>query len=124
MLNSKDTHLLFIHPAGPPTEPIIDELTRKAAAMWRARRTDPNGYRGVHECTSPGCGVTSDNKNHFVTSPGASGELMTNSLMVHYIAVHRNEISERDLGIVAAATDSTEPSESEIRGGRPYIRTR
>lgn len=87
------TKLLFIEPSDRPSaKPVIDELTCKmAAALREAERINPT--RGWHTCY---CRATSDNCEHLLPNG-----LITNSLSVHYLAHHRNEISREELGKVA-----------------------
>lgn len=88
------TTLLFIEPSDrPSTEPLIDDLTRRMQAAWNARVSPNSGFRGVHTCR---CGEQSDNKNHTVHAADGTA-LVTNSLCVHYLMYHRDEVPESEL---------------------------
>lgn len=104
--------ILMVEPSGAGSkEPLIDELTRKMTAAWRNRRDAASGYRGFHCCV---CGACSSNCDHWVT--GADGnELLTNSLCIHYLAYHREELSENELAKVQALTHrEVEPTNEEL----------
>ncbi len=104
--------LLMIEPEGQATqEPLVDEITRKMTAAWRAARHSDYGYRCFHQCT---CGATSDNKDHWILVNNQ--ELSTNSLAIHYLAFHRENISEAELRKVASLTFGEEkPTIEELR---------
>ena len=102
--------LLMIEPQGKATQPIIDELTRKVTAAWRNSTPSNGGYRGFHQCE---CGAQSDNYDHFVIVDGQ--KLLTNSLMVHYIACHRDQVPPAELKKAAAlAYGEAEPTAEEL----------
>lgn len=83
MINPKG--ILYIEPSAVTSpQPLIDELTRKMTAAYR-RSTVGTTWRGVHTCN---CGVHSDNCEHKL-----SNGVQTNSLCIHYLAFHRDEIS-------------------------------
>ncbi len=87
---------------------LIDELTRKMTAAWRQRRDSEDGYRGFHTCA---CGALSDNKDHWV-----GDGLLTNSLCIHYLAFHRDDIPQEELDKVRALTyGEEEPNEKELK---------
>lgn len=112
MITSSDRHLLFIEPKlAPYTSPIIDEVTRKITAAWRVRQSSDARYRGVHSCTGRGCRATSDNADHFV------GGMMTNSLCIHYVAYHRDEVPVWDIeAILRLQAGEAEPTIGEMTG--------
>ncbi len=95
-------------------EPVIDDLTRKMTAAWRQALLGP-AYRGQHICR---CGVMSDNCDHYVG--GGRGEgLLTNSLCIHYLAYHRDDIPDVELEKVRSlAFGEEEPSEKELAAPR------
>lgn len=99
--------ILMVEPSvKTATTPIIDELTRKMTAAWRQRRDDEEGYRGFHTCA---CGAFSDNKDHWV------GGLLTNSLCLHYLAFHRDDLPQEELDKVRALDyGEEEPTEKEL----------
>jgi hypothetical protein len=102
--------IMMVEPSGKTsTTPLIDELTRKMVAAWRKRRDSEHGYRGFHVCA---CGVFSDNKDHWV---GNGDGLLTNSLCVHYLAFHRDDVPQEELDKVRAlAHGEEEPNEREL----------
>ncbi len=108
----KRKSLLMINPTAQiSAQPLVDELTRKMTAAWRNCRTNPDGYLGFHTCA---CGAESDNKDHWIRYQG--GEGLTNSLCIHYLAFHRDEISEEELQKVALLEDGeAEPTEVELQ---------
>jgi hypothetical protein len=100
--------ILYIEPSkNVSQEPIIDELTKKMTAAFRLAKRGP-GYRGWHTCA---CGAHSSNCDH--TLP--NGE-KTNSLCVHYLAYHRDEVSVGQLEKVAALNSGeAEPNQEELK---------
>ena len=100
--------ILYIEPsARTSAEPVIDDLTRKMAAAYRLGTPGP-GYRGVHTCA---CGVMSSNCDY--TLPGGD---QTNSLCVHYLAFHRDEVPASQLEKVRRLnSDEVEPTEDELK---------
>ena len=100
--------ILMIEPSALSGTALIDELTRKMTAAWRQRRDADEGYRGFHRCA---CGALSDNKDHWV------GGRLTNSLCIHYLAFHRDDIPPEELDKVRALTcGEEEPNEKELAG--------
>lgn len=111
MIQIDDKHLLMIEPTGAPTEPVIDDITRKLTAAWRQRWTSPFGYRGFHSCTGDGCLAASDNRDHRVMG------LETNSLCIHYVAQHRADVPQEMLDLIASwDIAGVEPSLVELTG--------
>jgi hypothetical protein len=99
-------HLLFIEPQLPcSAEPVIDEYTRRmAGALLSASKQA--AYRGIHRCI---CGATSTNCNYIVRiQQRVAGSpwhgLLTNSLAVHYLALHRDEVPSEELAKVLTLT--------------------
>ena len=108
---------LMIEPSKPASaEPLIDEVTRKVVAIWR-RKTWTSGTircRGWHTCS---CGAHSDNGMHRL---GDVKGPETNSLMVHYVAYHRDEVPAADLVVIEECSITGEaPSEKELKGTKP-----
>lgn len=111
MITSQPDHLLFIEPTGAPTPPIVDDITRKLTAAWRQRRTSPFQSRGQHSCTGAACDAMSDSADHTVAG------LATNSLCIHYVAMHRAEVSQEDLDRIASFELGTaEPTVDDLAG--------
>lgn len=70
-----------------------------------------NGWMGLHPCTSCDYKVSSDSHNYSL-----SNLEVTNSLCIHYLAFHRDEISKDQLQRVAALFDGEEePTEDELK---------
>jgi len=101
--------ILIVEPSSRVSPlPLIDELTRKMTAAWRRRRESDDCFRGVHWCP---CGATSDNRHHYIGSEG----ILTNSLCIHYLAFHREELPQEELDKVRAlAFGEEEPTEEEL----------
>lgn len=116
---SSDRHepedVLYIRPGTKGTaEPVIDSLTRKMSAAFRASESTGVHWRGFHACR---CGVNSDNTDYILPN----GQ-QTNSLCVHYLAFHRDEVPAEELAKVAALeSGEAEPSSEELtlREGQP-----
>jgi hypothetical protein len=101
--------LLYIRP-GPetPDEPLIDSLTRKMTAAFRASEDTGLSFRGFHECR---CGVYSSNTDYIVPDG-----YKVNSLCIHYLAYHRHEVPEADLEAVMGLTSGeAEPTLEEMQ---------
>lgn len=102
--------LLFIEPAQPASiTPVLDAITRRICAAFRKSRPSDYAFGGVHTCC---CEANSSCTDHILPR----GEV-TNSLCVHYVAHHRDEIPRRDL-ILVESLDSgeAEPTERELLG--------
>lgn len=101
--------MLWIEPLQSATiEPIIDSYTRKMAAAFRLA-TPGRGSRGCHRCIcraySTSCAFELPNGQ------------WTNSLCVHYLAFHREEVPTSELNAVAAlAHGEAEPTAEELNG--------
>lgn len=105
--------ILYIEPVQPRSaEPVIDELTRKMTAALRMATPGPR-YRGFHVCS---CGAGSSNCDY--TLPGGK---QTNSLAVHYLALHRDEVPEGELAKVRELPeDHAGPTATELGTGPGY----
>ena len=90
MVISDDKHVLFIEPEHCASkEPVLDAITEKMKqAMARARPSDVL-YRGWHFCK---CGARSEH-NDYILHTGQ----ITNSLAVHYLEYHRDEVPEGEI---------------------------
>ena len=101
--------LLYIEPQGPPSAlPLIDALTRKMAAAFRQAESTGDRYRGFHICRCGG--AHSDNTDWILPS-----DEQTNSLCVHYLAFHRDEVPAWQLAKIAAFIDEAEPTAKELQ---------
>jgi hypothetical protein len=84
------TGVMMIEPIRPASdEPLVDYWTYMAAMVYELTTPSAGGYRGVHQCV---CGAQSDNKDHILPD----GRI-ANSLMVHYVAFHRNDVPDSEL---------------------------
>lgn len=105
--------LLFIEPKTLADKvPVIDKLTRMmTGAMGKA--TTKVRWRGVHTCV---CGAHSDNADYRIMQI-FDPDFITNSLAVHYLARHRNEIPESELKKVESLPyGEAEPTELHLDG--------
>lgn len=116
-LEAGQGRLLMIERVSRPSEtPVLDNLTRKMTGAWRERRVSDYMYKGLHFCDN--CGVSSDNRDHWVKSEDGR-ELLTNSLAVHYLAFHRVDVPTDELAKVASLVAAeAEPSDKELEKPR------
>ena len=114
--------LLYIEPNNPPSlNPVIDELTCVMVDAFRKAKSgianysyespyifnEGGGYKGFHICS---CNVCSSNLDYQLEN----GEI-TNSLAIHYLAYHREEISKEQLDRVSHLGDGLEiPTVDEL----------
>ena len=107
MIVLEDSHVLFIEPEGLPLpEPVIDSLTRKMAAGFRQTH-GIMATRGWHTCV---CGTASTNVTHQL-----SDGRVTNSLCVHYLAYHRDEVPRTELAkVLLLDCGEVEPTAEEL----------
>ena len=112
MLSPED--LLFIEPKNAATpSALVDSATRRMAAAFRQAQAGQNQmyYYGFHVCV---CGARSGNRNFLLPN-----ERKTNSLCVHYLAYHRDEVPLDQLQEVERLPfGEAEPSELELKGIR------
>lgn len=142
-----DDLLLFIEPENEPSKlPIIDDITKKIAKALRRgipgaqtekwtedgnvrwKQSEPphmiiempwnetynftthTGWMGVHQCS---CGVYSHACNYLLPS----GEVV-NSLCIHYVAFHRDEIPQEQLDRISNmplySSETIEPTDEEL----------
>lgn len=112
-------HVLFIEPAAQASsEPLIDRYTRHMAGALRAATPPPVAARfgGVHTCV---CGATSANYNLDVWSHRllrfGRRRVQTNTLAVHYLAHHRDEVPAHELAkVLMLEAEPAEPLASEL----------
>lgn len=102
-----DHGILYIEPTGRTSrQPVIDELTRKMTAAFRQSTQGP-AFRGFHTCA---CGAHSDNCEHILPDG-----VETNSLCIHYLAYHREEIPSDQIAMVGQLNyGEAEPTEREL----------
>jgi hypothetical protein len=92
-----------MEPKGKPTDPIEDYLSGfmqfafDEAISGTSNYSNPNeketfhennSFRGVHSCS---CGEHGGSRDYLLKNG-----MITNSLCIHYIKCHRNEICEND----------------------------
>lgn len=101
--------LLYIEPILPVSdEPIVDEVTGKITSAFHLGESNGNKWRGIHACP---CGAHSDNTDYILPSGH-----QTNSLAIHYVALHRAEIPPEQLELIGGFDlEPTEPSEIELQ---------
>jgi hypothetical protein len=103
---------LMIEPKELAHRLVLDSITRKATALLRRATADADRvFMGHHECI---CGARSDCLDWFVTIQGRKRP--TNSLAVHYVAWHRDEIPPDQLRAIEALIQEVEPSAYELNG--------
>ena len=95
MIKTGYNYILFIEPSkGAATEPVQDELSTKMREAM-AHAGHPNySYFGYHQCV---CGAKSDSTDWILHT----GQL-TNSLAVHYLEYHREQVPLDELAKVRA----------------------
>ncbi len=109
--------LMFIEPLELPTECVVDALTRKGAALLRRAHLG-TAWLGYHVCV---CGAQSGACDLVVQISGKS--MVTNSLLVHYLAYHRKDIPADQLALFAWANDEADPTPYDLVGfGRESLR--
>ncbi|MDO8504516.1 MAG: hypothetical protein Q7S36_01555 [Candidatus Liptonbacteria bacterium] len=90
--------LFFIRPKNAPSAvPQIDRATKLMTTAFRAATRGPSyrgNRRGFHICD---CGAISSNCNYFLRNKART---VTNSLCVHYLAFHREEVPADQLAFV------------------------
>ncbi len=94
MICLDDQHFMMIEPSAPAAEPLMDGLTAKAVAVCRLARHKivkghPEQWLGEHRCA---CGKESDNFT-WIMPDGRE----TNSLMIHYVECHRNDVPRGEI---------------------------
>jgi len=89
-------YLLFIEPQEIGHTVIIDTLTRKMTALYKAG-LDKDHFFGWHQEI---CGYNSSCSNRSIKD-----EYITNSLCIHYMACHRPDIPYEQLKIIYELTD-------------------
>lgn len=88
MIILDDGYFMMIEPKQDCQEPIYDDITSSAELLEKVL-VQKNSYRGWHKAN---CGRQSD--NHDWICPNG---MITNSLMLHYITYHRNEVPESEI---------------------------
>lgn len=94
MISNNPKNLMYIEPKNKKTEtPVNDYLTKYAEYLETKFKDNPGpAYRGFHTCA---CGCRSHSRDYYVSVAGK--QMMTNSLLVHYVRDHRSEVPEEEL---------------------------
>ena len=100
--------VLFIEPKGLPAEaPVVDELTRRMTAALRQSSLPQWVTCGFHTCV---CDAASDSSDRVLPN-GAK----TNTLCVHYLEYHRDEVPPKELKKVRSLDCGLEePSSNDL----------
>ena len=120
MIISDPNTLLYIEPTSDKSEtPTIDGYTRKMAAALQSRISTgvlqqdgtydkDSSTLGFQRCS---CRVTSD-----VVDYELSDGVITNSLCVHYLAWHRQEVPQTELDkVLSLSCGEAEPSQDVLK---------
>lgn len=105
---------LMIEPKSRVIKTVIDDVTRSVAALLRTAE-DGQGWFGWHDCI---CGACSGNVDLWVEISGK--KYLTNSLAVHYVACHRDEIPQQQMKLIESLQGTVEPTAKELYGVRPF----
>jgi len=108
-VNKGETGLLYIEPKKEPlTKPLIDAYTRKMTAAFRQAKVNyERSCFGFHSCE---CRVESEPHTYEL-----GNGLVTNSLCIHYLAFHREEVPDYDLkNVESLKFGEEEPNEEEL----------
>jgi hypothetical protein len=115
VISQAPDHLLFIEPGPAAEAPVIDALTRKLAAAWLGHDVGHVGHRYTHKCS---CGARSDNRDHYVRTTEGK-RFKTNSLAIHYLAFHRDEVPAAELAkLEQLPVAEGNPTRTQLRGVR------
>ncbi len=111
MKNTDKKHVLYIEPRKPPSDmPVIDGLTRKMTAAFRQSHVGKM-WLGKHGCS--GClprEIPSTCFDHRLPD----GRL-TNSLCIHYLAYHRDEVpTSEKLKVMKLDCGEEDPTDEEL----------
>ena len=93
MIALDDQHFMMIEPLAPASAPLNDGLTELAKSVFRLAKPG-TAWMGWHTCA---CGAKSDTCD-YVMPDGR----ITNSLMVHYVQCHRQDVPRSELGKLVA----------------------
>jgi len=107
------SHLLFIVPEHDASaEPIIDSATRRMTAALRHAVPEDLTYMGFHTCI---CGAGSESHDFWIQTDDHKTKI--NSLCVHYLAFHREEVPIDQLAYAQAFQfEEVEPTDHELHG--------
>lgn len=99
---------LMIEPSKRGHTAIYDGVTCRVAALLNSA-TEGTCYRGWHTCV---CGAVSGSCDLIVKI--GDREYTTNSLAVHYVACHRDEIPVDQLELIQTLTAVFDPTAKQI----------
>jgi hypothetical protein len=105
---------LMIEPSKRGHTAIYDWATCRVAALLNSAR-EGTRWRGWHTCV---CGAGSGCCDLWVKI--GDKELKTNSLAVHYMACHRDEVPADQMKLIEALTAVTDPTIKQIAYQTPY----
>jgi hypothetical protein len=91
MEDLSDDYLMMIEPENEPNDPVFDDLSQLSKFVFLEAKENGR-YRGFHFCTGEDCNSKSDNVQ-WVLPTGH----ITNSLIIHYISMHRDEVPESEI---------------------------
>jgi len=90
MIVVENTHILFVEPVRPAANlPVRDALSAKMRELMAQSTPSDYVYFGFHQCI---CGAKSDSRD-WILPTGQK----TNSLAVHYLEYHRDEVPDEEL---------------------------
>jgi len=88
MINTSNKYLLQIEPKNKKSiHPSNDSVTRKMERLLESAKKG-KAYKGTHKCV---CGIRSTSYDLFIRG------YITNSLAVHYLRWHRNEVPRLEI---------------------------
>lgn len=104
MIDNSPRMLLYIEPQSPKLDsPVLDDMTQKMTSAFGQNKTgvayegqfmEGSATMGWQTCA---CGARSTNVDYLLESG-----FVTNSLCIHYLAWHRNEVPQSELDKVAS----------------------
>jgi hypothetical protein len=100
---------LFIEPKEQPVRCVVDSLTRTITAVMR-QAVRGISWMGYHTCI---CGAKSTACDWSIVL--ADRRLTTNSLAVHYVACHREEVPSDQLAMLESLQVFAEPTPFELK---------
>lgn len=95
MIKTNLKYFLFIEPTNKKCNEINDYITEHAELIYSKKKNTPERFKGFHTCV---CGEKSSSMNYSVRINGKT--LIINSLMVHYLKYHREEVPEHQIDLI------------------------
>lgn len=99
---------LMIEPSKRGNTAMYDWATCRVAALLNSAREGTH-WRGWHNCV---CGAASGCCDLIVKI--GDREYKTNSLAVHYVACHRDEVPDDQMKLIESLTAVTDPTDKQI----------